>query len=55
MDLAFLNPNITIELSDLRSGKHEKFHFDGGLVEYVSEMHHNYPLALTYSMKADFI
>jgi DNA gyrase subunit B len=35
MDLAFLNPNITIELTDQRSGKHEKFHFEGGLVEYV--------------------
>jgi DNA gyrase subunit B len=35
MDLAFLNSNITIELTDLRSGKHEKFHFDGGLTEYV--------------------
>ncbi len=35
MDLAFLNPNITIELTDQRSAKHEKFHFEGGLVEYV--------------------
>jgi DNA gyrase subunit B len=35
MDLAFLNPSITIELTDQRSGKHEKFHFEGGLVEYV--------------------
>lgn len=35
MDLAFLNSNITIEFTDLRSGKHEKFHFEGGLKEYV--------------------
>ncbi len=35
MDLAFLNPNITIEFTDERSNKHEKFHFDGGLIEYV--------------------
>ncbi|WP_337860863.1 DNA topoisomerase (ATP-hydrolyzing) subunit B [Ferroplasma sp.] len=35
MDLAFLNSNITIEFTDLRSGKHQKFHFDGGLIEYA--------------------
>ncbi len=35
MDLAFLNPNITIALTDQRTNKHEKFHFEGGLVEYV--------------------
>ena len=35
MDLAFLNPNITINLTDQRTNKHEKFHFEGGLVEYV--------------------
>ncbi|WP_287954305.1 DNA topoisomerase (ATP-hydrolyzing) subunit B [Acidiplasma sp.] len=35
MDLAFLNPKITINLSDFRTNKSESFHFDGGLVEYV--------------------
>ena len=35
MDLALLNPNITINLTDQRTNKHEKFHFEGGLVEYV--------------------
>lgn len=35
MDLAFLNPNTTIEFTDERSNKYEKLHFEGGLVEYV--------------------
>ncbi len=35
MDLAFLNPNTTIEFTDERSNKYEKLHFEGGLIEYV--------------------
>ncbi len=35
MDLAFLNPNTTIEFTDERSKNYEKFHFEGGLIEYV--------------------
>ncbi len=35
MDLAFLNPKITIFMDDRRTNKKETFHFDGGLSEYV--------------------
>lgn len=34
-ELAFLNPNVVIELSDERDGRHESFHYEGGLVDFV--------------------
>jgi DNA gyrase subunit B len=32
---AFLNKEVTITLSDQRTGKSEKFHYDGGVSEFV--------------------
>ncbi|MEG1581649.1 MAG: DNA topoisomerase (ATP-hydrolyzing) subunit B [Clostridia bacterium] len=37
-ELAFLNKGITILTKDLRSGKEEKLHYDGGIVEFVEAM-----------------
>lgn len=34
-ELAFLNPEITIDLKDERDGREEKFHYKGGLVDFV--------------------
>ncbi|MHB1685894.1 MAG: DNA topoisomerase (ATP-hydrolyzing) subunit B [Ignavibacteriaceae bacterium] len=34
-ELAYLNKNITIKITDERSGEGETFHFKGGLVEFV--------------------
>src|SRR3989344_4567177 len=34
-ELAFLNPNVKITVSDEREGKKEEFHYEGGLVEFV--------------------
>ncbi len=37
-ELAYLNPNITIKFQDERSGKKEKFKFEGGLVQFVQAL-----------------
>lgn len=35
-ELAFLNKGTKIQFKDLRSGREEKFKFDGGIIQYVS-------------------
>ncbi|MEO0071581.1 MAG: DNA topoisomerase (ATP-hydrolyzing) subunit B [candidate division WOR-3 bacterium] len=35
-ELAYLNKNLTITLIDERDGKEEKFHYPGGLVDFVT-------------------
>jgi len=40
-ELAFLNNNVTISLSDERTGKAQTWHFDGGIVEFVRHLNQN--------------
>ncbi len=37
-ELAYLNPKITIEFKDERDGTKEKFHFEGGIKQFVEDM-----------------
>ncbi|MHB8360417.1 MAG: DNA gyrase/topoisomerase IV subunit B [Thermoplasmataceae archaeon] len=41
-DLAFLNPKVTIEIEDQRSGKSETLSYKGGLVEFVKYLGEGY-------------
>ena len=43
-EIAFLNPNVTIILTDERSGKEETFHYSGGLVEFVEHINKSKPI-----------
>ncbi len=40
-ELAFLNPNITIKISDENTGKENVFHFKGGIIEFVEYLNKN--------------
>ncbi len=40
-ELAFLNPNITIKISDENTGKENVFHFKGGIIEFVQYLNKN--------------
>ena len=37
-ELAFLNPNVTIEIEDKRTGKKEIFKYEGGIKEFVKHL-----------------
>ncbi|ENM7430101.1 DNA gyrase subunit B, partial [Campylobacter coli] len=37
-ELAYLNPKITINFKDNRVGKHESFHFEGGISQFVIDL-----------------
>ena len=37
-DLAYLNPGVTIYLTDQRSGVSEKYHYEGGIREFVASL-----------------
>jgi DNA gyrase subunit B len=40
-DLAFLNRTATIIFRDTRNGKEERFHYEGGIVEFVASINKN--------------
>ena len=40
-DLAFLNKNVAIFFKDTRNGREEKFHYEGGIVEFVQSINKN--------------
>ena len=56
-ELAYLNPNITIEFIDERDGSKEKFHFEGGIKQFVEDLRKKEPLssAQLFKGKADDI
>jgi len=37
-EIAYLNPKITIEFKDNKTGKNETYHFEGGLKQFVTDM-----------------
>ena len=44
-EVAYLNPQITIELNDQRDGTKEVYHFEGGIAQFVSDV--NKGIAIT--------
>ena len=43
-ELAYLNPKVTIEFKDERDGTKEKFHFEGGIAQFVEDLVKKEPL-----------
>jgi DNA gyrase subunit B len=56
-ELAYLNPRITIDFRDDRSGLKEVYSFEGGIRQFVEDMHTKEPLsgAVLFEGKADDI
>nr|WP_314870871.1 DNA topoisomerase (ATP-hydrolyzing) subunit B [uncultured Campylobacter sp.] len=54
-ELAYLNPKITINFKDNRTGRDEHFHFEGGLESFVNDMNKAAPIskAVSFSDSAD--
>ena len=40
-ELAYLNPKITINFKDQRNGRSERFHYEGGLESFVTDLNKN--------------
>jgi len=40
-DLAYLNPGVAIHFVDARTGMNEKYHYEGGIREFVASLNHN--------------
>ncbi len=56
-ELCYLNPAITIDFRDERDGTKEKFHFEGGIRQFVEDMNRKNPLSTAqfFQGKADDI
>ncbi len=56
-ELAYLNPKITIDFKDERSGLEESYHFEGGIRQFVEDMQTKEPLSTPqlFEGKADDI
>ncbi len=56
-ELAYLNPKITINFKDERDGTNEKYHFEGGIKQFVEDLAKKEPLstAQLFEGKADDI
>ncbi len=56
-ELCYLNPRITIEFKDERDGTKEKYHFEGGIKQFVEDMNTKEPIsnAQFFQGKADDI
>ena len=56
-ELAYLNPRIAIDFRDERNGLKELYHFEGGIRQFVEDMHTKEPLssAQLFEGKADDI
>ena len=56
-ELAYLNPKITIDFRDERDGTKEKYHFEGGIKQFVEDLATKEPLssAQLFEGKADDI
>jgi len=54
-EVAYLNPFITINLDDKRSGKKETYHFEGGIKQFVEDSNKSKPItdAISFSAKED--
>ena len=44
-EIAYLNPRITIEFKDNRDGKHDTFHFEGGIRQFVEDLNKKEPVS----------
>ncbi len=53
-ELAFLNKGITIIIKDVRAGKEETFHYEGGIVEFVNELNEGKNTILKKPIYIDF-
>ncbi|MGB2553413.1 DNA topoisomerase (ATP-hydrolyzing) subunit B [Campylobacter sp. MOP51] len=48
-ELAYLNPKITINFKDQRTGRSESYHFEGGLESFVTDMNRSNPVSKAVS------
>ncbi|WP_169975206.1 DNA topoisomerase (ATP-hydrolyzing) subunit B [Campylobacter sp. RM16191] len=48
-ELAYLNPKITINFKDQRTGRSESYHFEGGLESFVTDINRSNPVSKAVS------
>lgn len=52
-ELAYLNPNVTINFKDQRDGFSQSYHFEGGLESFVTDMNKNEAITKIISLSVD--